>query len=105
GDVLHRAHLRATPGGRYGGRRPMTRQVRCECGYTARGRSDDEVIALVLARVAAEPPDLAGSETADDVRHWIELVPDRPEAQPNAGKPRSRDDADVTLHDPRCWCG
>ena len=54
----------------------MTRQVRCECGFTARGRSDDEVIALILAHVAAEHPELAGSETADDVRHWIELVPD-----------------------------
>ena len=30
----------------------MLRQVRCECGYLARGRSDDDVIALVLAHVA-----------------------------------------------------
>ena len=54
----------------------MTRQIRCECGYTARGRSDDEVIALILAHVGAEHPELVGSETADDVRDWIELVPD-----------------------------
>jgi predicted small metal-binding protein len=54
----------------------MTRQVRCECGYTARGQDDDEVIALILAHVAAEHPELGASETADDVRDWIELVPD-----------------------------
>ena len=54
----------------------MTRQVRCECGYTARGETDAEVITLVLAHVAADHPDLAGSETAADIRGWIELLPD-----------------------------
>jgi predicted small metal-binding protein len=54
----------------------MTRQVRCECGYTARGQTDDEVVALILGHVAAEHPELVESETADDVRDWIELVPD-----------------------------
>jgi hypothetical protein len=32
----------------------MLRQVRCECGYIARGRSDYEVIALILAHVARD---------------------------------------------------
>ena len=54
----------------------MTRQVRCECGYTARGRSDDEVISLIQAHLAVQHPDLVGSESADDIRNWIELVPD-----------------------------
>ena len=45
-------------------------------GYVARGRSDDEVIALTLAHVATDHPDLADTETADDVRNWIELMPD-----------------------------
>jgi hypothetical protein len=53
----------------------MIRQVRCECGYLARGQTDDDVIALILAHVAVEHPDLAAVETADDVRGWIELVP------------------------------
>lgn len=53
----------------------MTRQVRCECGYVARGQSDDEVVAQVLVHVAAEHPDLAAVETPEDVRRWIELVP------------------------------
>jgi predicted small metal-binding protein len=54
----------------------MIRQVRCECGFTARGMSDDEVIALILAHVAEDHPELATAETADDVRGWIELVPE-----------------------------
>ena len=37
----------------------MTRQVRCECGYTARGETDAAVIALVLAHVAADHPETA----------------------------------------------
>ena len=54
----------------------MLRQVRCECGYLARGQSDDEVIALTLAHIATDHPDLAATETADDIRNWIELVPE-----------------------------
>ena len=51
-------------------------EVRCECGYTARGRSDDEVISLIQTHLAVQHPDLVGSESADDIRNWIELVPD-----------------------------
>ena len=54
----------------------MTRQVRCECGYTARGESDDAVVTLVLAHLETDHPDLAGTETAEDIRPWIELLPD-----------------------------
>jgi hypothetical protein len=50
--------------------------VRCECGYTAHGDTDDAVITQVLAHVAADHPELAGTETADDIRPWIELLPD-----------------------------
>jgi hypothetical protein len=54
----------------------MTRQVRCECGYTARGSSDDAVISLIQAHLVTDHPDLAGTETADDIRRWIELLPE-----------------------------
>ena len=33
----------------------MTRQIRCECGYTARGETDDEVISQVLAHLGRPP--------------------------------------------------
>ena len=55
----------------------MTRQVRCECGYTARGGTDEAVIDLVLAHLAVDHPELVGIETADDIRGWIELLPDQ----------------------------
>jgi hypothetical protein len=54
----------------------MLRQVRCECGYLARSQSDDDVIELILAHSATDHPDLADTETADDIRTLIELVPD-----------------------------
>jgi hypothetical protein len=54
----------------------MTRQIRCECGYTARGESDDVVISLIQAHLVTDHPDLAGIETADDIRGWIELLPE-----------------------------
>ena len=53
-------HVGARPGGYVREGSPMTRQVRCECGYTARGDTDDAVIALVLAHVATDHPDLVG---------------------------------------------
>jgi predicted small metal-binding protein len=54
----------------------MTRQIRCECGYVARADTDDTVIAAILDHIAADHPDLAGTETVADIRSWIELVPD-----------------------------
>jgi predicted small metal-binding protein len=54
----------------------MLRQARCECGYLARGKSDDDVITLILAHLATDHPALVETETADDIRNMIELVPD-----------------------------
>nr|MDT0662856.1 hypothetical protein [Micromonospora sp. DSM 115978] len=54
----------------------MTRQVRCECGYTARGETDAAVIDLILAHLETDHPHLVGIETADDIRGWIEMLPD-----------------------------
>jgi predicted small metal-binding protein len=54
----------------------MISQVRCECGIVVRARNDDEVVALVLDHLATKHPALADTITADDVRNWIEMVPD-----------------------------
>jgi predicted small metal-binding protein len=54
----------------------MLRQIRCECGYLARGRSDDEVVTLILGHIATDHPDLAATETAESIRSLIELVPE-----------------------------
>jgi predicted small metal-binding protein len=57
-----------------GERGPMDRQVNCECGYVAQGRSDDEVIALVQEHLRRDHPDLAGTESDEDIRAWIEVI-------------------------------
>ena len=54
----------------------MIRQIRCECGILVRASSDDEVVALVLEHLATNHPAIADTITADDLRNWIELVPD-----------------------------
>ncbi len=54
----------------------MTRQVRCECGYTVRAATDDTVISLVLTHLETDHPEVVGTETAEDIRGWIELIPD-----------------------------
>ena len=53
----------------------MIRQIRCECGYLARGQTDDEVIDLLMAHIASDHPALAETETVEDIRRLIELVP------------------------------
>jgi predicted small metal-binding protein len=54
----------------------MIRQIRCECGILVRAHNDDEVVALVLDHLATKHPALADTITADDIRTWIELVPE-----------------------------
>ena len=54
----------------------MNRQIRCECGIVVRAHNDDEVLALVLDHLATNHPALADTISAEDVRNWIELVPD-----------------------------
>jgi hypothetical protein len=53
----------------------MTRQVRCECGYIARDESDDGVVDMTIAHIAAVHPALAGTVSRADITDWIELVP------------------------------
>jgi predicted small metal-binding protein len=52
----------------------MDRQVNCECGYVAQGGNDDEVVALVREHLQRDHPDLAGTESDDDIRAWIEVI-------------------------------
>ena len=54
----------------------MIKQIRCECGILVRARTDDEVVALVLDHIATNHPAVAKTITPDDIRNWIELVPD-----------------------------
>jgi hypothetical protein len=53
----------------------MIRQITCECGYVARHSTDDGVVELTEAHIAADHPALSGSVSPADIRGWIELVP------------------------------
>jgi predicted small metal-binding protein len=54
----------------------MIRQIRCECGIVVRAHTDDEVVAQVLDHIATNHRAVTQRITAEDVRNWIELVPD-----------------------------
>ena len=49
-------------------------QIQCECGYVARGESDDTVVGLIQNHLGLDHPDLAGTVGVDDIRGWIEVL-------------------------------
>jgi predicted small metal-binding protein len=53
----------------------MARQVTCECGYIARGGSEEEVVDLIERHLKSDHPHLLASVTRDDIRGWVEIVP------------------------------
>jgi predicted small metal-binding protein len=52
----------------------MNRQVKCECGYLARGTSDAEVIAEVRTHLQTDHPELNDKVTDDQIQGWIETT-------------------------------
>jgi predicted small metal-binding protein len=50
----------------------MAKQIKCECGFLARGQSEDEVVAEIRAHMAADHPDLVGTISRDELVGWIE---------------------------------
>jgi predicted small metal-binding protein len=73
---LSTAGIVAKPIGYFAKGALMIKQIRCECGILVRARTDEEVVALVLDHLDTNHPALADTVTADDLRNWIELVPD-----------------------------
>jgi predicted small metal-binding protein len=51
----------------------MAKVIRCECGYVARGESDDEVIDDIRAHMGQDHPDLLERVGRDDLLGWIEM--------------------------------
>lgn len=51
----------------------MTRMIRCECGFVARGDSDDQVVGLLRAHMGTDHPALLESVTHDDLVGWIQI--------------------------------
>ncbi|HEX8975544.1 MAG TPA: DUF1059 domain-containing protein [Solirubrobacteraceae bacterium] len=52
----------------------MARQIKCECGYVARGETDDEVVALIKSHIRTDHPELAKTLTRDEIAGWVEVV-------------------------------
>jgi predicted small metal-binding protein len=52
----------------------MTRQIKCECGYVARGESDDEVVDRIENHIRSDHPELVEALTRDEIAGWVEVV-------------------------------
>jgi len=52
----------------------MSRQIKCECGFVARGETDDEVVARIQAHIRNAHPELVETLTRDEIASWVEVV-------------------------------
>src|SRR5690242_19573154 len=52
---------------------PMARLIRCECGFTARGNDDDEVITVIREHMATDHPALLRAVSKEDLLGWIQV--------------------------------
>jgi predicted small metal-binding protein len=50
----------------------MAKLIRCECGFVARGASDDEVIGAIRGHLASDHPALLDSVSHEDIVGWIQ---------------------------------
>jgi predicted small metal-binding protein len=50
----------------------MAKTIRCECGFVARGDTDDEVIGTIRQHMAADHPAVLESVSRQDLVDWIQ---------------------------------
>ena len=50
----------------------MAKQINCECGYVARGESEDDVVARIREHMRSDHPELLARVSDEDLRGWIE---------------------------------
>ena len=51
----------------------MAKIIRCECGYVARGDSDDEVVGAIRSHMSTDHPALLESVSNEDLLGWIQV--------------------------------
>lgn len=51
----------------------MARLIRCECGFVARGDSDDQVVEVTRGHMAADHPALLDTVSGEDLFGWIRV--------------------------------
>jgi predicted small metal-binding protein len=50
----------------------MAKLIRCECGFVARGDSDDEVVGVIRGHMASDHPALLETVRQEDLLGWIQ---------------------------------
>jgi predicted small metal-binding protein len=51
----------------------MAKLIRCECGFVARGDSDEQVVGLIRGHLASDHPALLESVSREDLISWIKV--------------------------------
>jgi predicted small metal-binding protein len=50
----------------------MAKLIRCECGFVARGDSDDQVVGVIREHMGSDHPALLGTVSREDLFSWIQ---------------------------------
>jgi predicted small metal-binding protein len=50
----------------------MDRLIRCECGFIARGESDEAVVAAIETHMSTDHPDVLARLDRSEIYNWIE---------------------------------
>jgi predicted small metal-binding protein len=71
----------------------MAKLIRCECGFVARGESDDQVVGVIRGHMASDHPALLDTVSREDLLSWVQAESLRPDRRRRdlrpAGWPRS----------------
>jgi predicted small metal-binding protein len=52
----------------------MAKAINCECGFVARGSTDDEVVEVIRGHMSTDHPALLASVDRADLYGWIEEI-------------------------------
>jgi predicted small metal-binding protein len=50
----------------------MAKLIRCECGFVARGDSDDQVVGVIRGHLTSDHPTLVATVSHEDLLSWIQ---------------------------------
>jgi len=50
----------------------MAKLIRCECGFVARGDTDDKEVGLIRGHMSSDHPALLATVSRDDLVSWIQ---------------------------------
>jgi predicted small metal-binding protein len=50
----------------------MAKLIRCECGFVARGESDDQVVGVIRGHMASDHPALLVTVSQEDLLSWVQ---------------------------------